>query len=258
MRRTVLALLATALAAGPAAAGYFPFTGTLTVADSSPKFLVKGASVSGSGIGFSSRAPSNEIRSFGGVVGFTGAAQTTYISPTAGFRFTQEQSITGIGDPRFSQFPSPKLHGKMPVRGQFWRRFLAYSTIHPTTETTASFPLTINGTAGLGLGNTLMGLMSSIRFGTWTTGTVIEPAVTTEKQTGSRTISAMGFDARTPAGMGTVQLVTPVRVLSGLLPSRTQAAVVSLTLHFVPEPGQAALLLSGSVALLVLGRRRRA
>jgi hypothetical protein len=263
MRRSLLALLAAVPVSAPAGAAYYEFTGTIAILESSPGFLFQGVSVSGSGIGFSSRAPSNEIRSFAGVSGFTGAWTQTYFQPTAGFVFTTNLAITGIGDASFAAASigtrGPVLLGELGVRGLFRHRKQPYH--RDPTHTTTSFPLTVDQTAGLGLGGTVpnMGTANfSVRFGTWRTATVWEQLVITGMGN-SGTISAMGFDARTDAGMGTVQLVTPVRTISGLVPIPApgdRAAVVALTLHFAPEPGRGALLLAGSLALLGLARGR--
>jgi hypothetical protein len=68
----------------------------------------------------------------------------------------------------------------------------------------------------------------------------------------------MGFDNRTASGMGVVQLVTPTMVSGGGLPGNGLFYATRLTLEFAPEPGRMVVLLSGSVALLLLARRRRA
>lgn len=255
MRRGLLWLLFAALTSAPAAANYYQFTGTISIVESSKRFFPRDVSVSGAGVGFSSRLPANEIRSFRAVSGFTGTVSTVFGS-TGGFQ--QKAIITRVGDAAFSKPSAPAgLKGRMAVGGVL--RLVANGTY-------AAFPLTSNGTIGLGLGGTVPanlhvpGFSSSLRFGTWTTGTVLETGVvgTSHPVMGSfttRTISAMGYDARTPSGMGTVQLVTPIRVLSGYPTDR--AAIAALTLHFAPEPGRGALLLGGGVALALVGRLRR-
>jgi hypothetical protein len=252
MQSRLVAFLAAALAAAPAAADYYTFTGTLSFVESSPFFLPGGVGVSGSGVAFSSRTlTSNTIRTFAGVSGFTGTS-TSVVGSTAGY--TQAAFIDGVGDGSFGQSsPIDGLHGKMAVRGLARRSFIG--------NPYAAFPLTIDGTAGLGLGGTVpatSGQTPSVRFGTWTTGTVIEAGVITQSHPAMGTfvignISGMGFDTRTVSGMGDVQLVTPVRTV-GISPAR--GAVASLTLHFAPEPGRGLMLLAGSLALLLLGWRR--
>lgn len=72
-------------------------------------------------------------------------------------------------------------------------------------------------------------------------------------------ISTAGFDARTPGGLGTIQLVAPVAVQSLLLaPEGIGVLLGRLTLEFseVPEPS-ALVLLAGAGAALALGIRAR-
>jgi hypothetical protein len=88
----------------------------------------------------------------------------------------------------------------------------------------------------------------------WTTGSVTvsgldAPHITVERR--------KGYDDRTPAGKGTIQLVTPV------LTRWTQACcdqftggVGVLRLRFVPEPRQWMLLLGGLSLLGILYRTR--
>jgi hypothetical protein len=88
----------------------------------------------------------------------------------------------------------------------------------------------------------------------WTTGSVTvsgldTPHITIEKR--------KGYDNRTPAGKGTIQLVTPV-LTRWTQPCCDQftGGVGVLRLRFVPEPGKWMLLLAGLSLLGVLYRRR--
>ena len=66
-----------------------------------------------------------------------------------------------------------------------------------------------------------------------------------------------GADARTPAGLGQLTLVSPIRIETSL-PGTGSLLVVfgTLTLNFVPEPGTLVLLGAGAAALGLLGRGR--
>lgn len=76
---------------------------------------------------------------------------------------------------------------------------------------------------------------------------------------GATVLTGDGFDNRTAAGRGTLQLVSPTRIklfsggfgLNAILPS-----VATLTLEYVPEPGTLLLLGSGVAGLALLGRSR--
>jgi hypothetical protein len=83
----------------------------------------------------------------------------------------------------------------------------------------------------------------------WTTGNVTVTGV------GGPDLKAKGSDARTPGGLGSLLLVTPIRIDSPLLGSRV-GGIGTLTLNFVPEPGTLALTAFGALGLTVLGRRR--
>ncbi len=249
MRRALFGLIAAVLAAAPATANYYEFTGTISFSDSSKRFLPEGKSLSGSGVGFSSGAPSNEVR-LSVVNGFTGTLQTAFGS-TVGY--TQQAFLTNVGTGKFNESsPVAGLHGKWAVGGLARR------------NNYASFPLTANEMTGLGLGGTLpafKGSTPSVRFGTWTTGTVVETNVITESHPAMGSVfygslSVMGFDKRTSLGMGTVQFVTPIRTVGLLGVPGNRAAIGTLTLTFAPEPGRAALLIGGGTAVALLGARR--
>lgn len=69
-----------------------------------------------------------------------------------------------------------------------------------------------------------------------------------------RTVTLAGSDARTVGGLGTIQLVTPVTVLG--LGALEEPVFATLTLTFVPEPGDALLVAAGVAGITALGRRR--
>ncbi len=93
----------------------------------------------------------------------------------------------------------------------------------------------------------------------WTTGPVAISGITTQTPGGAfvNTVTLSGSDARTAGHRGTLQLVSPVRILTnftGNLP-----AYGLLRLEFVPEPGTAVLLgLAAAVAgVAIRGRSPR-
>jgi hypothetical protein len=242
----LLIVWAALLGSNPARAELLEFSGTLSITHI--PFLTHGYSLgttgsfahSGSGVGVSSTTP-NQVTGFVGVSGFTGTGTSfvngTFQPPTL-WRFR----VTGIGSPDFSGRP---LHGPLAVRG--------FLTVTLAASTMFTAPLTANGTAGLGLGGTV----ANLRFGQWTTGLVqLQGVATSFPGTQSTTLSQSGFDARTGDGVGSLQLVTPIRIQgSPDAPDRGGFAV--LELQFVPEPDRLLLLGSGAVSLALLGARRR-
>ena len=251
MARALFAFASVLVLAVHAGAEFYQFTGTLSIHNGSPDFLPRNVEVSGSGVGFSSRFPINEIRSFGGVSGFTGSAMTKGFLGTAGFVMVNTVELDGIGNPAFASAP---LHGKMRVPGWYRQKY-------PSGEVFLSTPLTRAGTTGLGLGGTRpidAQTTESLRFATWTTGARSEMQVLTGASTFmamTGTVKSTGFDLRTPAGMGVVQFVTPVRAQHQFITERGAFAV--LRLEFVPEPRRGLVLLAGSLAVLWLGATRR-
>ena len=69
------------------------------------------------------------------------------------------------------------------------------------------------------------------------------------------TISGLN-DLISASQSGTVTLAAPMRLNTTPAVAGRIATAGKITFRFVPEPGTMLLLLSGSVALLVVGRRR--
>jgi hypothetical protein len=93
--------------------------------------------------------------------------------------------------------------------------------------------------------------------GAWTAGTAAVVGVPTTPGTftnPSGTATLMGANGLTPGGAGTLVLVAPVKIYSGVAGNLAAFGVLSLT--FVPEPGTALLLGLGVAGLAALGRRR--
>lgn len=87
----------------------------------------------------------------------------------------------------------------------------------------------------------------------WTAGTASVTGVTIPS-VGTGTATAMGANGLTPGGQGTLVLVTPVKIITGVAGSLAAFGVLSLT--YVPEPGTALLLGLGVAGLGAVGRRR--
>ena len=89
----------------------------------------------------------------------------------------------------------------------------------------------------------------------WTTGTVTVRA--TGRGAHDTDVRRVGFDNRDSAGVGTVQLVSPVvtQWLGGTPASKSETGGVAIMqIRFVPEPGVVASLICGIALLMVLKR----
>ena len=114
------------------------------------------------------------------------------------------------------------------------------------------------GNIGMGgaTANAAAALAVTVTGHAWTTGVVSVTGVTVTTVGGLfvNTLSLSGYDDRTAGHKGTLQLVTPFRVLTnaaGHLPG-----VAFQTLRFVPEPGTLLLLVASAAGIAVLGQRR--
>ncbi len=127
-----------------------------------------------------------------------------------------------------------------------------------------SIPLSPVGNTG-GFVNVVGGGLTIQVLGTgWTTGEVTLQGITTETPNGQEVHNAqfIGFDNRATAGTqqhaGTIQLISPFKVVTigagaGNLPG---LALQTLTFISAPEPGEILLLGSAVVSVALLGRRR--
>jgi hypothetical protein len=123
----------------------------------------------------------------------------------------------------------------------------------------------VAGTPFLVVPNSPIGQSTKFSFGpygsylqaqAWQTGVVpvTVGGVTLTETPGGTPIVTTGYDNRTPGGQGTIKLVAPAGLASGL--AGNLPLFVSMTLQFGPEPAAPLLLVSGVVAAVILGRRR--
>lgn len=161
----------------------------------------------------------------------------------------------------------PLTQGSIPLPGGL-RICVLLPT--PCTAPTFELPLTSGGTLGVGIGGTVTRLTNGVRFSIagapWTVATT---SVTFQSLTANNGLTSLvsarrGF-AHGPASLtsstanldGVLQLVTPIAITSELL-GATAPGFATLTVRFVPEPSGFLLPMSaGSLALALLGWRRR-
>lgn len=175
--------------------------------------------------------------------------ETHFLTPSVAPPLTQFFiQVTGNGAGSFTGSP---LAGPMGVAGFLGGRSFGGLTIFPFSKLT----LTQSGTTGFGIGGTQHGIASGVGFtavaAPWSTGTAMASGVLASV---TYTLTATGFDLRTPSGLGLVQFVTPYLVTTsnaGTLPM-----VGVLNVEFVPEPG-GALLAAVGLGLVLAGDRRR-
>jgi hypothetical protein len=142
-------------------------------------------------------------------------------------------------------FSGTPLAGKMLIRGVL----KAYADFGMGLTLQESLPLQSSYEVyGLGVG----GMLASMAT---TRPASFSPWFVVPDMSGTRGVATTGgTDQRTPAGLGSVTLVSPTRIGTPpgmLMPSR-------LRLRFVPEPAAPLLLGAGAALLAMLGWRRRA
>jgi hypothetical protein len=119
------------------------------------------------------------------------------------------------------------------------------------TNLAAAIPLAIVGVGGNQKFTALAGLvMGTIMANPYQLGMV---TVMGALQGVPSSVMGTGFDNRTAGGQGTLQLVSPTVVALGALGSL--AALATLTITFVPEPGTLLLLGMGLAGIAVFGRK---
>jgi hypothetical protein len=264
--RKLVVLLAAMLIAGPAAAKTLGWHGTIEIdLGFNPSIFIEGSGVATVNSSSGSSHLST-LRLNGGITGSgtipvtdpntTGQIKSMRISGTI-----KTATLTGIsGAPPLGQ-------NALPMAG-FTR--VCILTDNCTTNLPMDNTYTVNGSVqGVGVGGLLTlggnGLIRiSIESAPWTLGTAT--GVNQTVKGNYITLSRAGFvhggasasNSSTATNSGILQLVAPQNVTTaGVLGNSTAIPLfMTLTLHFIPEPGLLLLLGSGVVGLGLLGRSR--
>jgi len=167
----------------------------------------------------------------------------------------------------FAGLPN-RFGGVMNLLGDFdWDGVLAncsnctFRTDIPLTAIGGAFGGTAQATAYINpsLGSTTR-VTATVWGFPWDTGTVGAVAAIPGRTYSATATSAVGADLRTPSGLGTLQLVSPVVVqvrshppfCGGCENKWYYAGIARAEFRFVPEPEAGVLLLSGAAALSLL------
>jgi hypothetical protein len=195
------------------------------------------------GVGVTGSATSALSASIGAGTGFAGTVATliptTAAPPLTGLTYVVTKNDAGT----FTGTVPSKIGGAAAVYGSIFVEIAGGPLLLVPLQLGA--PNTIFHAPGGGLSVTAISAA-------WTAGTAALPPIGTAT---TFTATAMGSNALTPGGQGTLVLVTPLRVitnLAGVIP-----AFGTLTLTYVPEPGTFALVALGIAALAAAVRRTR-
>lgn len=251
MRRWLWTMAAGALAAGAAGAATLPVAGQLEIRIEKPGggFIAIGVGGTGAALASGTGAQLTGLALPAGLFATTALSVPVTDPSAAPFR---GQVLTVMNAAGSFAATGGHLGGVMPLIGV--ERLCLFAPCSTPPPANLFVPLRVVGAGGLATRPGAIG--PTVAGAPWTTGTAMLPIGA------GMTHTLMGFahgpaSATSSAGQasGVVQLVTPIVIDTGL-PSEPTLAYGVLTLHFVPEPGAACLLLLGVTAMALHGRSR--
>lgn len=238
--RVGFVLFAALALAAPAGAASLPFEGTLSIGlVGAPTAVVSGtgvATVNGGGHLSSLAVPGSVF------------ATTFRITP---YPISQAplvgQILTVENDPGTVADGGGTLGGAIPLRGLL-RLCVQYGCTAPPFAN-ISIPLSVVGVGGSK--STAFLVPVTVQGAAWTSGVASAYGATAQ---GFAHGAASGTSS-TAGASGVVSLVTPILLSTSIGASATIPGFARMTLHFVPEPAPAGLLLMGCAGLALVGRR---
>jgi hypothetical protein len=240
-----LVVFAALALAAPAGAASLAFAGTLSIQIA----MLPAAGIAGSGVA------SFDGSSAGGHAGSLALSASVFAATAVHVPVTDPAVaplegvlLTAHNDAGAFTGGAGSLGGVLPVRG-LARICLAHPCeLGPPSN--VSIPLSIGLTSSR---STAFFMNLTVQGAPWTSGAISAYGL---RASGYAHGPASGTSS-TAAPSGVVSLVTPILVSTNVGASPTLPIYARMTLHFVPEPAPAGLLLAGCAALGLAGRRLR-
>ncbi len=241
MRLFRLLLLASALGALPSASAHAGPLASATLA-----IQVAGVTATFAGAGATGTATSDTSATLGGGSAFFGSTFLDADGTTFGFPMGKVGVVASCN-------AAGLFSGATPGKVGGSARFTGVAYLYVTPNAASPFlhlPLDFGKTIEASLMN---GVFFTYQSAPWTAGAVTLTSV--GPHTNLMTLMATGMNALGPSGVGTLTLVAPEKVWVSV--GHTFPVVATLTLTYVPEPATALLFGAGTLALALLGMRRR-
>jgi hypothetical protein len=259
------------LMAGPAAAKTLDWNGTLEIdLGFNPSIFIQGSGVAT--VNDSSGSPHlSTLRLNGGITG-SGTIPVTDPNTTAQFKSMRITMTMGGAAPKPQTATLTGISGAPPMGQNALPMGGVTRVCLFTTGCSTNLPVANtrnSGNTGVGVGglNTLGGngtVRISIESAPWTLATVtglnqtVKGNFVTQSARGFVHGAASASNSSTASDSGVIQLIAPQTVTTaGVLGNSTAIPLfMTLTLHFIPEPGLLLLLSAGVAGLGLLGRSR--